>query len=157
MRFKSRHLNPTGTDNMVFIIGESPPKRQRKKDVNWEVFHGTRTGDFIEELVKDHWNVFLTNICLHQNKTELNVQIGINQLEREFHELPPRAIVLLGGFAKKHFDLHFKNKYWILRETQIHYLPHPSWVLRFNKDNSKSKFTKQFKKIIHENLKTTKG
>jgi uracil-DNA glycosylase len=107
------------------------PGKQRRRDRNHEVFHGNRTGDLVEEVVGDYGNVFLTNVFNYWTHGKIKKEIillGMKELKEDIKFFEPQKIICLGNFA---FDKVCSIEG--LKMTIIK-LPHPSYILRFNKD-----------------------
>ena len=99
--FKPREINVT--NNPVFIIGMSPGK-QRRKDCNKEVFHGNRTGDFVEQIIEIEGinNIFLTNVLnftVGEPIKEKYIKDGLEELSDDLKRLKPYKVICLGNFA----------------------------------------------------------
>jgi uracil-DNA glycosylase len=135
MKFSPRFIEPLLAP--VMIVGLCPG-RQRKKDQNFLVFHGNRTGDLVEEIIKDQDNIILTNTSnwIKQDQHKLSAHEGAKDLIDIVSRFKPRKIICLGTYA-----FNFVNDRGFT--VPIVHLPHPSWVLRFNKD--KNNYIKKFK------------
>ncbi len=144
MRFKSyTHSKKDGKP--IFIIGQCPGK-QRKKDQTGLVFQGNRTGDLIQEVIKDFDNIHLTNIfnVIVPKITPEVIQSGSEELLNEIKELNPSKVICLGKIAQSTVSkLVSENdlNLWIVN------FQHPSYILRFNKNKE------EYKARIKEELK----
>lgn len=131
MRFKDRHIQVTGRPTI--IIGERPG-RQRLRDQNGLVFHGNRTGDFVEEWIKDRTNIVLTNIqqVYYPGRARFKGtehSNGIISLHNLVARMRPKHVVCLGQYAAKCLVMIS----CLPEDCKVTSLPHPSYVLRFNK------------------------
>lgn len=130
MRFKDRYIGVT--DRPCIIVGERPG-RQRTGAANGEAFHGNRTGDFIEQLVKGKQNIILTNAQqeYYPGRLRLNSSehaCGFDQLQRLIERWVPNRVICLGKYAQTVVGL-----IQLPEDCSVTHLPHPSWTLRFNK------------------------
>lgn len=148
IKYKTRKIG-NGT---VFLIGWCPGK-QRKKDNNFEVFHGNRTGDFIEKMIADCKSVYLTNVFNYyvDEITDEMYDQGLKELKEDILALKPYKCILLGRVAslrvrKLCSEMNLK--------VSLTDLEHPSYVLRFNKD--KDIYTTKLKKVLNEQLPQAK-
>lgn len=122
-------------------MGERPGK-QRKGEETFEAFHGNKTGDFIEGLVKDHGNIILTNAINYQEYSGESIAYlqdeGLYELKNLIQRYEPKRIIALGKVARQSIQLLEDSQIGslkpIMAECYVFYLPHPSWVLRFRKD-----------------------
>lgn len=140
------------TDRPVFIVGQCPG-RQRKNDTVDYVFHGNRTGDFIEEIIDEidsPQRIFLTNVTNYQIdiKTERHLKFyiekGLAELIGHAEHFKPRRIIALGDFAyNKIIDLTSLSYFIPVRKLQ-----HPSFILRFNK--SRDMYKTNLKQLIYK-------
>lgn len=129
------------TSSPTLIVGEQPG-RQRKKDATGEVFHGNRTGDFIESVIVNKTNIILTNA---NNGYQL-LSEGIQDLHQLIKVHRPGRIICLGKKARKAIECIISarsNSTAYLPHDNIFYLDHPSYRLRFNIDISQYKKTLQ--------------
>lgn len=120
------------------------PGKQRKRVKKKPVFHGNKTGDFVEEILKDEENIFLTNVF---NKyidkiTDTIISNGVYALQRDIEQQKPALIICMGRFAEKH-----------IAKLQIENIPiisivHPSYIIRFGKD--KNIYKQTILKLIRE-------
>ncbi len=142
MKFQTRLLKPS-KKKKVMIVGMCPG-RQRKRVKKVIVFHGNKTGDFVEEILKDQENIFLTNIFNEyvDKIDDLIIQNGLFKLERDIENHKPEVIICLGRFAQKYVDkMNIVN-------IRIHFILHPSYIIRFGKD--KNIYKESILKIIKE-------
>lgn len=125
-------------DHGVFIVGQCPGS-QRSKDKNFKVFHGNRTGDFVEEVLQGKSNIYLTNAFNYyvwqEDDLKPYVETGYVELKADVDRLKPRKIVCLGTAAHKQVA---RLKLGIPVIT----IKHPSYILRFSGD--KSDYKKKF-------------
>jgi len=117
--------------NPVFVVGLAPG-RQRYHSRTLQVWEGNRSGDFVKETLADAKNVYFTNLCNYYLTADLNEKVDVKYFEEGFEDLKkavekyqPRKIVCLGQPVSEFAMKHFKN---------VVSLPHPSYILRFNKD-----------------------
>lgn len=141
-KFKSRKINIQNKNKIIMIIGICPGK-QRKNNSNFEVFHGNRTGDFIENIIKNKKNIYLTNILNYTHKSTLSnreIELAKLKLRIKINIIKPIKIICLGNTVKK-ILLSMINE----EKVKCIFLEHPSFILRFNKDieNYKNKFEKE--------------
>lgn len=139
LEFKTRRIEIE--DSPVFICGMCPG-RQRKNDQNREVFHGNRTGDLVEQVIKGKKNIFLTNVFNYRIDGKITkdiIRIGVLELRNELLKQKPYKVIALGNFAYEHV-------LELIKDTGLHLnivkLQHPSYILRFNKP--KDLYIKQF-------------
>ena len=128
-KYKTRLI---GDKNPIFIIGMCPG-RQRKRHKNFEVFHGNRTGDLIEKIVKDK-NVFLTNIINFRVKGRISkedIEAGRQEFLNDIERLKPQKVICLGNFSYTAVSKWLKS---MSRQIDVIKITHPSYILRFNKD-----------------------
>lgn len=130
MKFKDRYIEVT--ERPCLIIGERPGK-QRKNDQNGEVFHGNRSGDFIEKVIEGKTNIVLTNVQQVYYPGSLRLKgkehsDGIVSLYNLISRVNPKLIICLGQYASQSLEMMPFQ-----RDCKVISLPHPSWTLRFNK------------------------
>ncbi len=143
IKFKTRWINKINNKEPIMIVGICPGK-QRKNKQNQLVFSGNRTGDFIEKILKNGTNIYLTNIFnyLIDKKITLEiVQNGLEELRDDILTLKPYRIIALGNFAYNYCKE--------ITNISIIKLYHPSYILRFNKN--KMEYIKKFNKLLNEN------
>lgn len=124
--FKTREIEVSSRP--VIIIGEAPGK-QRKQDQNQEVFHGNKSGDFVETAITGKKNIVLTNVINvfpADFKDRTMVKTGLDELKSLIDEYKPGKIICLG---KK--SLHAAILLKLTEHNDFRYMPHPSWILRF--------------------------
>ena len=121
---KNRYIGVTHLP--IIIVGECPG-RQRKKDTVDYCFHGNRTGDFIESVIEGKTNIILTNANQFPKKQD-DIR-GFLDLDLVIDSYHPVKIICLGQKAKRAME-HIGN----IWGSEIVYLDHPSYRLRFNKD-----------------------
>lgn len=120
-------------------MGERPGK-QRKGEETFEAFHGNKTGDFIEGLVKDHGNIILTNAVMYQEAKDEHFAYlqdeGLSDLRALILRYEPKRIIALGKVARQSVQIMEDGTMMkdVMTECYVFYLPHPSWILRFRKD-----------------------
>jgi hypothetical protein len=120
----NRFINVTTSPTM--IVGECPGK-QRKRDANNQVFHGNRTGDFIESIIEGKSNIILTNANnFPQTQSTLEGAVALHKLISVYR---PAKIICLGRKAKRVLGF-----YVFPRDVNVKYFDHPSYRLRFNKN-----------------------
>lgn len=139
--FTNRLIRVANNSRPVMIVGECPGK-QRKKDQTFEVFHGNRTGDFVEKMIEGFTNLILTNVCNFQKPhTYRETAYQIRQLKILILEHNPHKIICLGAIAQMVVrDLGFS----------ITGFSHPSHVLRFNLQPEE--YLKKIRNEIKESL-----
>lgn len=131
--FKAREIGMVNFEDVVMVVGMCPG-RQRKKDVNCEVWHGNRSGDLMEEAVAGAKNLYLTNVFNYRTTRELKdsktlIEKGVSELLSDIRRMKPVKIICMGNFAYNHvFELISPRS-----KIKIVKLPHPSFVIRFNK------------------------
>jgi uracil-DNA glycosylase family 4 len=123
----------------IMIVGMCPG-RQRKGEQTHVVFEGNRTGDFIQSIIKDLDNVYMTNVFnffIDEPPLMEVIETGKEVLRNDINQIKPSLILCLGNFAYKHTKSLFNPG-----EYQIKKITHPSYILRFNKDTEtyKNKF-----------------
>lgn len=123
----------------ILIVGERPGK-QRLGTAEQKAFHGNKSGDFIEEIIKDYGNIVITN-AINFQETEfesLNDLIldGAYDLRQLIKKYEPKRIIALGKRARLTIDniTDNGNSSILADDCFVFYLPHPSFVLRFRKD-----------------------
>ncbi len=112
----------------IMIIGVKPGK-QRMGERTYKVWEGNRSGDFINNIVKDLKNILLTNVCNYKDPTPPKRTLGIYELISDIKINKPRKIICLG----KH-PFNIVKQYKLDEKFKTVKLLHPSYVLRFNKD-----------------------
>ena len=130
MKYQTRLLNPS-KKKKVMIIGMCPG-RQRKRVKRQIVFHGNKTGDFIEDILKGQENIFLTNVFNEyvEKIDDIIIKNGLFKLERDIENHKPKLIICMGRFAEKHVaKLGIEN-------IPIISIVHPSYIIRFGKDKN---------------------
>lgn len=130
IKFKTRNINIT--KNPIFIIGQCPGN-QRKADSNKQVFHANRTGDFIEKIIKNKKNIYLTNLfnyLIDGDITDEIIKKGLSELIKDIKKYKPRKLIVLGNIAFNAINKS-TSAYTTLPITSMR---HPSFILRFNKD-----------------------
>lgn len=147
MKFKSRLINIKNKNNIIMIVGICPGNQKRSYQTN-EVFHGNRTGDFIENLIKDIPNIYLTNVFNYKRIKKLSkeeIEFGSKELKKEIKKIKPKKIICLGLISKEVI-----NNIVDSTKIKIINLRHPSYILRFN--NNIKKYKEEFKKeLLNEN------
>lgn len=114
----------------VMIIGQNPG-RQRKGAETGIVWEGNRSGDFISDIIKDHEleNVILTNVCNYREMTDEGVEEGFMDICRLGEKYNVKKVICLGMVAWGVMTLEGGAE-----NVEVVSLPHPSYILRFNKD-----------------------
>ena|SRR6478609_7162756 len=143
IRQKERFIEVT--EFPTLIVGQCPGRQRREDTVDY-VFHGNRTGDFIEMVIEGKKNIILTNVVNYYEVgknflvNEKILQKGINELSSLIEKEKPYKIICLGNYAINAVkNLEPKN-------AIIYAIEHPSYVLRFQKDVNK--YTDFFKLIL---------
>lgn len=124
-KFKTKSV--AVSDNPVFIVGEKPG-RQRLGEETMTVWESNRSGDFMDSVLDESVNVFVTNICNYQEWNIDHRLEGIADLIADYKKLKPRKIIALGCIS---YDI---CNHLFLGGCKIVMLTHPSFVLRFNRD-----------------------
>lgn len=140
IKYQKREINVK--KNPIMIIGMCPGRVRKGEDLI--VFHGNRTGDFIEEIIKPYDNLVLTNIFNYYvdgKPSEEIIENGKKQLAADIEHYKPMLIICLGHFA-------FNNLPELKTHTVITKVTHPSWFLRFNKN--KEEYKKMFRELLNE-------
>lgn len=124
--------NPHGA---VMIVGQNPGK-QRPGEQSEIVWEGNKSADFLRDVISGFDNLILTNICNYQEVNHDRLQEGIKDIRHLVNEWHPKKIICLGVMAHEHIsDMFYREK----KSTPviIEAYPHPSYILRFNKDQKK--------------------
>jgi uracil-DNA glycosylase len=144
-KMKPRFIDVTA--NPIMIVGERPGKQRKKSKVDY-VFHGNRTGDFIEKAISGHTNLILTNgINLYSKADITNDRLyqhkGQKELMKLINDYNPKKIICLGNFA----ELQIYKIYGAAKlPFELIKLAHPSYVLRFNIEVAE--YAKKLKKAL---------
>ncbi len=111
----------------VFIVGMWPG-RQRYSLQSRRVWEGNRSADFIQEILEGQTNLYLTNITNFRvaQMTDNLIKKGLKKLLTDIKELKPRRIICLSNFT---YSTLRREKV----KTKLIRLPHPSFILRFNR------------------------
>lgn len=134
-KFMLKHTNDLSA-NPTLIVGQNPG-RQRLGEESHVVWEGNRSSDFLMECLFEVPNTILTNVCLYQRMTHENVLEGIQELTNLIQEFQPRKIICLGNFAYRTvISLVATDR---IQDVDIVKLPHPSYIVRFNKDKQEYK------------------
>lgn len=135
MKFKDVLVNVTARP--VFIVGQNPG-RQRKDQQTHRVWEGNRSGDYLMDIIErfELSNVFLTNACNYQQWTDEHLAEGIDDLELNIQKYQPRRIICLGKKASDAINFIMMRDNVLIQHQDIIELPHPSFILRFNKDKT---------------------
>lgn len=112
----------------VIVVGQNPG-RQRKGQETGVVWEGNRSADFLMDVIERYElsNLYLTNICNYQDMTTDRLLEGVLDFIDTCVKLQPRKVVALGKIA---YDTLSVGK----PPLPVQYVPHPSFILRFNKD-----------------------
>ena len=138
---------------LVFFVGQNPGKSRSKVK---RALEGNRTGDFIQTMIKEHhlMNVYLTNICQDTKLTIQNIQEGAIALYNDVERMEPDVIVLMGNVAQENAILppsylhkDFAPGCRILHDKVIIHMPHPSYVIRFSRDDLKEQYRNLFRAL----------
>jgi|SRR5205085_7637243 hypothetical protein len=121
-RFIAVKASPT------IIVGECPG-RQRQRNANNQVFHGNRTGDFIEALIEGKSNIILTNA--NNFPASQSTAQGAFELLSLILKYQPKKVILLGRKARLALDLVIDPT---MRFFETKCFDHPSYRLRFNRN-----------------------
>lgn len=121
----------------IMFVGMNPGKT-RKGKYSSHVWDGdTLTSNLLREAVEPYTNIVLTNVCNYQEVSEEKLNEGMNDLLQLVLRLKPRKIICLGDFAYKHVEelrMNGGEMYQRYAERHVIKLPHPSYVVRFNKN-----------------------
>jgi hypothetical protein len=132
---------------VTFVVGFCPG-RQRKKDANNEVFHGNKTGDLVEKLIKGKENIYLTNVFnvyLKDEKiTSDIVKEGVEELRDDVIKYKPVKVIALGTVAADTAEKISNEKG--MHKFKIVKLKHPSFIMRFKK--GVKEYEEKFKKEL---------
>lgn len=146
IKFKAKEWKIT-KPRPVFLVGQIPGV-QREGHKNRIVFEGNRTGDFITyQILPNVSYVYLTNISNYYTYgtfIKKYIDKGLNELKADLKFYNPSKVITLGNFAYN----HFKIKRWT-NLFNVVLLPHPSHILRFNKDIN------EYKKLLINEINTT--
>lgn len=116
----------------IVVVGEMP---HRRASSTTSPFTLGRTGAFMQEvlILNNINNVVLTNAILEYatRPTDADLAKGVESLTDIISTFKPERVICLGSLSRT-----------IMEEVgrpfnfSIHHLPHPSWVLRFNRNVS---------------------
>lgn len=144
LKFKPREIGLSKTKFTATMIVGICPGHQRKKDQNLFVLSGNRIGDLVDEAIKNHNNIYMTNIfndyypeIKDKKYPETAVNEGKNQLVKNINRIQPKKIICLGTYALKHATECVKK--CKVKRPSICMILHPSYIIRFNKDRNKWK------------------
>jgi uracil-DNA glycosylase len=122
----------------VFIVGMSP-NTQRKTQKTRKVWEGNRSGDLMQKAIQGLTDLYLTNISNVYSTEELTPEMiasGLDNLANDIIKYEPVKILLFGEFAQKKFKKFFKTREEI-NNAEVISLLHPSYIVRFNKDQKR--------------------
>jgi len=146
--FKPREWNIENDFAVIFIVGLYPGNI-RKSCKEKLVFHGNKSGDFIEKILKNERDLYITNLCNIKITDETSdtlkyrlLDIGRKILLNDIKDANPLKILCLGKDVKHDVDIIIKKLNMNIPVIEIE---HPSYILRFNKNKVKYK-----NKILHE-------
>jgi hypothetical protein len=146
-KFETREHNIKEPENVTFIVGFCPGT-QRKKDANKQVFHGNKTGDLVEKLIKGKQNIYLTNVFnvyLKEEKiTSTIVKEGAEELRDDVVKYKPVKVIALGTVAADTVEKISNEKG--MHKFKLVKLRHPSFVMRFKK--GVKEYEEEFKKEL---------
>lgn len=119
------------TGNPIIIVGMCPGRVRNsvEKRIAW---HGNRSADLLESAIKGVKNIILTNITNTFTTGALTkdmIRTGLDDLSQLFIKHDPKLVIFVGAFAQKHGSS-------ILHGTRSASINHPSFVLRFSKDQT---------------------
>lgn len=113
--------------NKVIIVGERPLSSKGLEEK--VAFLKGRSSKFINEVVKDHTNIILTNaINTPIGSIKSQWRAGKDQLMELINENKPTKIICLGSLASSMMD-EIGSPF----NFDVFKLKHPSYILRFNK------------------------
>lgn len=120
-------------DHPILIVGQNPGK-QRKNEETSIVWEGNKSADLLKWVLAGRDNIYLTNICNYREMTPEHIQEGLYDLGILIEQLQPRQIVCLGGIS-----YNYVSKLFEWTDIDIVKLPHPSFIVRFQKDREQYK------------------
>lgn len=143
-KFKPKEIYLSKNKGSATMIVGQCPGHQRKKEHDLFVLSGNRIGDLLAEGIGAKINIYMTNVFndyypeIKDGKyPEAVVKEGKEQLIRDINRVQPKKIICLGTYALKHATECVK-KCKVKRPTVV-MIPHPSYIIRFNKDRNKWK------------------
>jgi hypothetical protein len=129
----------------TFIIGQCPGRYIKQQTTFYDWDDMGRSGSFLNKIIKDIDNLYLTNIYHYpiSKPSQKIILEGVMELAYDFIKYEPSKIVCLGNFA---YDV--MKKYFISDSIVdiVFKVEHPSYILRFNKD--KDKYKRNLRQII---------
>lgn len=127
VRFKDKLIGD-GNGPVTILVGQNPG-RQRKSQQTYVVWEGNRSSDLLLEAISGAQNLYLTNVCNYQQMTDGKILEGLEHIRELVEDLEPRRVICFGQFA-------YSNVMSLGMNVEVVKLPHPSWIVRFNKDRN---------------------
>lgn len=131
---KSLGYRPGG----AILVGINPG-RQRLNERTGVAWEGNKSADFLLSCLDGAENILLTNVCNFQNMDRYQMVQGIRDLKWNLVAMDPGIVICLGEVPMKVvMSLEYR--------FNVHKLPHPSYIVRFNKD--KKKYRDDLRKLL---------
>lgn len=130
-------------DGCVIIVGQNPGNQYKKRTHSDYCWVNNKSANFLQDCLTDVNNIVLTNVCQYKTFNKHTLEEGLYDLQVMADYLQPSKIICLGEIAYKHvskmyIDLRLPPTIGILGVKKIE---HPSFILRFNKDQQKYRYT----------------